>query len=104
MGFCHRVPLMVLVQEKTNRPDIEGGAWSDDMCLNYLYSELTRNMSPAPLPKCLKCDHQSEHASVMLKVPLSRWAQIFGEVSCRRCERAWSSRWWVRGAAAVPNP
>jgi hypothetical protein len=39
------VPLMVFVQEKTNRPDIEGGAWSGDMCLNYLYSELTRNMS-----------------------------------------------------------
>ena len=38
------VLLMVFVQEKTNRPDIEG-AWSGDMCLNYLYSELTRNMS-----------------------------------------------------------
>ena len=42
-GFL--VPLMVFVQEKTNHPDIEGGAWSGDMCLNYLYSELTRNMS-----------------------------------------------------------
>jgi len=39
------VPLMVFGQEKTNRPDIETGAWSGDMCLNYLYSELTRNMS-----------------------------------------------------------
>jgi len=98
------VPLMVFVQEKTNRPDFEGGAWSGDMCLNCLYSELTRNMSvtivsaaqtrgkrkpvlppqvqvrqppqpnaprphqppkvkPVPLPKCLKCDHQSGHAS-----------------------------------------
>ena len=39
------MPALIYVQEKVNLPDVAGAAWSGDMCINYLTSELNRNMS-----------------------------------------------------------
>jgi len=38
---------MIHVQEKVNLPDVAGAAWSGNMCINYLTTELNRNMSVA---------------------------------------------------------